>query len=89
MLVITRKVNDSLIIEMEGKDQTIEIKVTEIGNQVRLAIDAPPGCKIWRKELYQTIQANRQAAAEPGISHIRSLISRLPSETVCQSEQAD
>ena len=62
MLVITRKVNDSLIIEMEGKDQTIEIKVTEIGNQVRLAIDAPPGCKIWRKELYQTIQANRQAA---------------------------
>ncbi len=61
MLVITRKLNDSIIIELENEEK-IEIKVTEIGSQVRLGITAPKGCNIWRNELYQTILENKQAA---------------------------
>lgn len=62
MLVITRKENEALVIEVDG--ELIEIKVTEIGGQVRLGIAAPERCKIWRKELYATVQANRQAALQ-------------------------
>lgn len=61
MLVITRKINESLVIEQENGEM-IEIKVIEIGNQVRLGITAPQGCKIWRQELYQTVKENRNAA---------------------------
>ena len=50
MLIITRKENDAVVIDL-GEEQ-IEITVTEIGKQVRLGISAPEHCKIWRKELY-------------------------------------
>lgn len=80
MLIITRKLNESLIIQPEGLEQVIEIKITDLGNQVRLGIEAPEGCRIWRKELFQTIQANRQAAEEAVLPNVRSLVSRLHPE---------
>lgn len=61
MLIITRKLNDSVIIEQQGEGEVIEIKLVEIGSQVRLGITAPKECKIWRKELYQTVQENKNA----------------------------
>ena len=78
MLVITRKLNDSIIIELENSE-TIEIKVTDIGGtQIRLGIDAPRGRHIWRKELYATIQANRAAAAaQSAIADVRGIASAL------------
>lgn len=64
MLILTRKLNDSLLIEIEGQSEPIEIKVTELGmGQVRLGFTAPKSCKIWREELYQTVLNNRQAAS--------------------------
>jgi len=63
MLIITRKTDDSIIIELEGREGNIEIKVLEVGNQIRLGIDAPEGYKVWRSEIYQTVLANRQAAS--------------------------
>lgn len=65
MLVVSRKAEDSLIIELEGIPETIEIKILEVGSQVRLGITAPEGCKVWRNEIYSTVQANRQAVASP------------------------
>lgn len=62
MLIITRKPGDSLVIELEGGSETIEIKVLESGNQIRLGVSAPMGCKVWRDEIYQTVLENRQAA---------------------------
>lgn len=63
MLILTRKIDDSIIIEVEGQAEPIEIKITEMSaSQVRLGITAPKGCRIWRSELMQTVQSNRQAA---------------------------
>lgn len=59
MLVLTRKVNQSIII---GDD--VEVVVLEVrGEQVRLGIRAPKDVTVHRKEIYEQIQEeNRQAA---------------------------
>lgn len=62
MLLLTRKEGESLVIEIEGLKEPIELKIVDINNQVRVGVTAPKECKIWRDELYQTIQANKQAA---------------------------
>ena len=48
MLILTRKQNESIIIDGN-------IKVTVISNrhgQVKLGIDAPDDIEIWREEIY-------------------------------------
>ncbi len=75
MLVIARKERESLIIEAQG--EVIEITVMEHNNQVRLGIDAPQGCKIWRKELYETIVQNRQAMQKPSTGQLQDLLKQL------------
>ncbi len=59
MLVLTRKVNQSIII---GAD--IEVVVLEVrGEQVRLGIKAPRDVAVHRREIYEQIQEeNRQAS---------------------------
>lgn len=59
MLALTRKAGQSIIIA----DQ-IEITVVEVkGDQVRLGIEAPKDISIYRKELYDEIQAENKTAA--------------------------
>ena len=78
MLILSRKPNESLIIEMDGLEEPVEIVVTELGpNQVRLGIQAPQGCRIWRKELFQTVQYNKQAAAAASAVDVRGMASKL------------
>ena len=82
MLILSRKADESLIIEMEGMEGPVEIIVTELApGQVRLGIQAPQGCKIWRKELYQTVQYNQQAAATSSPAGIRGVASKLSSHS--------
>ena len=58
MLVLTRKVNESIVIA----DQ-IEVKIAEIvGQKVRLAINAPKNIPVHRKEIFLAIQAENQKA---------------------------
>lgn len=58
MLVLTRKVGEALLI-----GDNIEIKITEVsGDKVRIGIEAPNSLKILRKELFQTIEENQEAA---------------------------
>ena len=60
MLVISRKVSESIMI---GND--IEIVVTEIGSErVKIGINAPKGVPILRRELLETREMNREAAAQ-------------------------
>lgn len=79
MLLLTRKEGESLIIEVEGLNEPIEIKVVDINNQVRVGVTAPKNCKIWREELYQTIQANKQAAAPAELqkANLKSMVQKL------------
>jgi carbon storage regulator len=59
VLVLTRKVNQSIVI---GDD--IEVVVLEVrGEQIRLGIKAPRNVVVHRKEIYEQIQEENQAAS--------------------------
>lgn len=60
MLVLTRKVNQSIII---GDD--VEVVVLEVrGEQVRLGIKAPKTVAVHRKEVYDQIRDENIAASD-------------------------
>ena len=50
-------------------------------HQVKVGVDAPRGCKIWRKELYKTVEANRIAAEASSPVSLKSLAKKLPANT--------
>lgn len=69
MLILSRKLNESIII---GDD--IEISVVDIkGDQVKIGINAPKTVKVFRKEVYDAIQEENKAAARSSIDTIPSL----------------
>jgi carbon storage regulator len=60
MLVLSRKKNESIII-----DQEIRITVVEIrGDKVRLGIEAPKEVPVHRSEIHAAIQSERAAAED-------------------------
>jgi len=60
MLVLTRKVSQSIIV---GDD--VEVVVLEVrGEQVRLGIRAPRSVAVHRKEIYEQIQQENLAASD-------------------------
>lgn len=80
MLVISRKQEESIIIEPDQGGEPIEIKIISIDNQVRIGINAPKGCKIWRNELYKTVELNRSAAEASSVGSLRTLSKQIASE---------
>jgi sRNA-binding carbon storage regulator CsrA len=45
-----------------------------------VCVTAPKECKIWREELYQTIQANKQAAESVPVmpkANLKSMVQKL------------
>jgi len=60
MLVLTRKIHQSIVI---GDD--VEVVVLEVrGEQVRLGIKAPKDVTVHRKEIYEQIQDENKGAAD-------------------------
>ncbi|MBN1114920.1 MAG: carbon storage regulator CsrA [Oligoflexia bacterium] len=60
MLVLTRKVGESIAI-----DDNIRVVVVQVkGKQVRLGIEAPKETKIHREEVYLAIKEQNRVAAE-------------------------
>lgn len=60
-LILTRNTTQSLMI---GDD----VKITILGiyhGQVRIGIDAPKDIKIWREELYEKIQQEKEGPSAP------------------------
>ncbi len=69
MLILSRKLNESIII---GDD--IELSIVDIkGDQVKIGINAPKSVKVFRKEVYDAIQDENRAAARSSIDTIPSL----------------
>jgi carbon storage regulator len=56
MLVLTRKLGESIAIDDHIKIRVVQIK----GKQVRLGIEAPKDTKIHREEVYLAIQNQNQ-----------------------------
>jgi len=60
MLVLSRKIGESIIV-----GDNIEISILDIqGDNIRIGIDAPKNIKIFRKEVYEDIQAENRRASE-------------------------
>lgn len=61
MLVLSRKKNESIII-----NDNITVTVIEIrGDKVRLGIEAPKDVTVHRREVYEAIQ-NQSRSSDPG-----------------------
>ena len=61
MLVLTRKVGESIKINEDVKITVIDVK----GKNIRLGIDAPRETKIYREEVFLRIKEENKSAASP------------------------
>lgn len=72
MLVVTRKLNEAIVI-----GDGIEVVVLRHGRDgVRLGITAPAHVPVHRREIYDTIRA-ANASAAGGASKVEALLERL------------
>ena len=63
MLVLTRKLGESIAIDDHIKIVVVQIK----GKQVRLGIQAPKETKIHREEVYTAIQEQNKESAKTNV----------------------
>jgi len=61
MLVLTRRIGESIQINDDVKVTIIEVK----GRNIRIGIQAPKETKIYREELFLKIKSENQSAASP------------------------
>ncbi len=90
MLVLSRKINESVVIAGE-----ITVKIVRIeGDQVRLGIQAPTRVPIHRQEVYDEIQRNNRQALDsvrPRLPRLRTSAERsadLPAEPACEAQHS-
>jgi carbon storage regulator len=69
MLVLTRKLGESIAIDDHIKIRVVQIK----GKQVRLGIEAPKDTKIHREEVYAAIQDQNTQSAQVSSDTTRSI----------------
>lgn len=78
MLVLSRKAGESVLLDSALLDSGIEIKITEIsGDRVKIGITAPASIKVYREELYATIQENQTAAKSAAIDEVKDFFLRM------------
>lgn len=73
MLVLTRKLGESIAIDDHIKIVVVQIK----GKQVRLGIKAPKETKIHREEVYQAIQDQNTEASQSTPADLNKLNDEL------------
>lgn len=84
MLVITRKTDQSIVIN--GEIEIVVVGITKDG--VRLGIDAPRNVQVHRREVFEAIKAANAAAAMPmAIQDAAALLrAKLPASKVKKPE---
>ena len=73
MLVLSRKKNESIVINNDITVTVVEIR----GDKVRLGIDAPKEVTVHRREVYEAIQ-NQQRASREGNTRAGAVDHDLP-----------
>lgn len=69
MLVLTRKLGESIAIDDHIKIRVVQIK----GKQVRLGIEAPKDTKIHREEVYMAIQDQNQQSVVVSTEKVKNI----------------
>lgn len=73
LLILTRKIGETVAIGDEIKVQVVDVK----GRQVRLGITAPAACAVHREEVFQRIQEQNRQSVAPELSDLEALTSLL------------
>lgn len=73
MLVLTRRVGESLVIGNEVTVTVLEVR----GDQVRIGVDAPRSIQVHREEVYRELEAEN-ASATAAADRTKRLVARLP-----------
>lgn len=73
MLVLTRKLGESIAIDDHIKIVVVQIK----GKQVRLGIKAPKETKIHREEVYEAINEQNKVASQTSLEDVTKLSQEL------------
>ena len=60
MLILTRRISESIIIGDDIKITVLGVK----GNQVRIGIEAPKDLSVHREEIYERIREEKQGSVE-------------------------
>ena len=71
MLTLSRKKNESLVI-----NNNIEVTILDIkGDQIKIGITAPREVPVYRKEIYLEIQeANKSSVTEESVKALKELL---------------
>lgn len=70
MLALSRKKNESIVINNDVEITILDIK----GDQVKIGITAPKSVPVYRKEVYLQIQeANKAASQSEGLEALKNL----------------
>ena len=81
MLILTRKVGESIVI-----DGRIVMTITRLdGDTVKVGIEAPSDVPVHRKEVYEEIQKNNLAALTSGHLSIPKLKASSDSKALCKT----
>jgi len=76
MLVLTRRIGESIKINEDVKITVIDVK----GKNIRLGIEAPRETKIYREEVFLRIKQENRSAATPATDIDMGKISQLMKE---------
>ncbi len=75
MLVLSRQRDETIMIGDQVQITVVDIR----GDKVRLGIDAPRNIQVHRKEVYEAIQRENQAAARLNPNELNGLVANGPS----------
>lgn len=75
MLILTRKIGESIAIDDHIKIRVVKIK----GRQVRIGIEAPKDTKIHREEVYMAIQNQNEESVKSNPENTRAVSKLLKS----------
>ncbi len=70
MLVLTRKVGESIAIGDKINIRVVEVK----GNSVRIGIEAPADYRIYREEIYLKVQEQNRLAATWDLADFQNVV---------------